>query len=185
MSKQGLPPQGPRAGSGSHTADQPTPFELLHGHIDEVLAEWRSLVAAEPWATLSPARLVDALPELLPRLFRLASLGAQELDHELSNIVADRHGYFRRADGVPLGAVAEEWNHLRRAFWKVLQRHHVPEDRISTALQRLDLLIDDAIGLTLRGYYAPELDELRGRGLERRAGIEDRRAAPGDRRRRD
>jgi hypothetical protein len=50
------------------------------------------------------------------------------------------------------------------------------------ALQRMDALIDDAIGFSLRGYYAPELESLRGRGLERRHPAGDRRASGGDRR---
>jgi hypothetical protein len=50
------------------------------------------------------------------------------------------------------------------------------------AMSRLEVLIDDAIGVTLRGYYAPELDALRGRGLERRASDEDRRSGETDRR---
>ena len=50
------------------------------------------------------------------------------------------------------------------------------------ASQRMEVLIDDAIGYTLRGYYQPELDSLRGRGLERRdTRAEDRRHG-GDRR---
>jgi hypothetical protein len=49
-------------------------------------------------------------------------------------------------------------------------------------VQRLDVLVDDAIGLSLRGYYAPELNELKGKGLERRDGIDERRTNKGNRR---
>ena len=50
-------------------------------------------------------------------------------------------------------------------------------------MERLDILVDDAVGYTLRGYYRPELDSLRGRGLERRE-IADRRSGVPDRRER-
>jgi hypothetical protein len=50
-------------------------------------------------------------------------------------------------------------------------------------MARLEILVDDAVGYTLRGYYAPELDSLRGRGLERREIPERRRGIP-DRRER-
>jgi hypothetical protein len=46
----------------------------------------------------------------------------------------------------------------------------------------LDLLIDDAIGFTLRGYYAEELQALRGKGLERRGEVEERRLNAPERR---
>ena len=78
--------------------------------------------------------------------------------------------------------MADEWTHLQRACWTVLRRHGLPEEAVRDALACLELLVDDAIGVTLRGYYAPELDALRGRGLERRSGGEDRRSGEGDRR---
>jgi hypothetical protein len=51
-------------------------------------------------------------------------------------------------------------------------------------MERLDVLVDDAVGYTLRGYYRPELDSLRGRGLERRESS-DRRSGSTDRRERE
>ena len=158
------------------------PYDTLLGHIDAVIAEWRALVAQEPWAAIPPARLTDSLPEILPKLFRLAALGRLHADQELAELIAQSHGYFRRHDAVPLAAVAEEWNHLRRACWKVIQTMGANEETALAAFAKLDPLIDDAIGLTLRGYYAPELDILRGRGLERRDGPLERRSNPSDRR---
>jgi hypothetical protein len=63
-----------------------------------------------------------------------------------------------------------------------MRRSGVEETSSVAALHRLDCLIDDAIGFSLRGYYAPELDSLRGRGLERRGEPGDRRRGDGDRR---
>lgn len=160
----------------------PGAFEILHGHLNEVISEWKSLVEPEPWAPKSPARLMNSLPEILPRLFRLARNGSTEVDAEFSDFIAHEHGFSRREDSVPLTALADEWNHLKRACWLVLRRYD-PEDRFSSsALHRLDALIDDAIGYSLRGYYRPELDELRGQGLERRGASGDRRSNSGDRR---
>jgi hypothetical protein len=171
-------------GVASRGSDHTSPYEVLHANIDEVIAEWKHLVKAEPWAKIAPARLVDALPEILPSIFRLAGEGATVCSKALSDQIATSHGFFRREDGLPLSAVAEEWAHIKRACWKVLRQHQVDEIASSAVLRRLDSLIDDAIGYSLRGYYAPELDALRGRGLERRAGILDRRANLNDRRER-
>lgn len=162
--------------------DDVSPFDVLRGHIDAVLAEWRTLVRDEPWASIPSHRLINSVPEMLPRLFKLADAGTPQLDEELSEFIAREHGYFRRDDGVPLSALADEWNHLKRACWKVLIEKAVPEPRGAAALQRLDALFDDAIGFSLRGYYSPELDALRGRGLERRTGDVERRGDGGDRR---
>jgi hypothetical protein len=49
-------------------------------------------------------------------------------------------------------------------------------------MQRLDILCDDAIGFSLRGFYAPELNALRGKGLERREGDDERRTNIANRR---
>ena len=179
-----IPPVGPSLAlsAAREESDRPSPYDLLLGHIDEVIAEWRALALSEPWAAIPGDRLVDSFPEILPRLFRLARSGATQVDPPLAEHIADAHGGFRRLDAVPLAAVAEEWSLVKRSCWKVL-RQRLDDDRaVSMALQRLDVLIDDAIGYTLRGYYAPELDTLRGRGLERRDRAGDRRAGGGDRR---
>ena len=157
------------------------PFEVLEARVDRIIAEWQTLVAREPWARLPAERLIDHLPEILPRLFRHAAIASREIDPELQQIISSAHGYFRREDAVPLAAVAEEFDLLKRACWKVLASSQLSPQEVSGALARLDILIDDATGYTLRGYYSPELDLLRGRGLERRTArvpqADDRRQA--------
>jgi hypothetical protein len=174
----------PSIGGGTFEppSDYMYPYNILVAQIDGVIGEWRGMVTQEPWATIPAHRLVDALPEILPRMFRLAGAGAVRIDGALSEVISEAHGYFRRHDGVPLGAVAEEWNYVKRACWKVLTTAGVDDSTLSTAVKRLDTLVDDAIGLTLRGYYAPELDELRGKGLERREGVDERRMNKANRR---
>jgi hypothetical protein len=164
--------------------DQRGPYEVLLGEVDALLTEWRLLVRPEPWASLPPARLLDSLPEILPRLIRLARGGSPQLDDDLRDRIASEHGYARREDAVPLTAVAEEWEALKRACAQVLARHGYVDEGAADALRRLDALIDDAIGYTLRGYYRQELDSLRGRGLERRENPHGDRRRTGDRRER-
>ena len=160
----------------------PKPYDVLLARIDEVLAEWRALALTQHWAGISPSRLMDAFPEILPKIFRLAAQGSPQIDPDLSELIGEAHGFFRRGDKIPLSAVAEEWNFVKRACWKVLQRAEVDEVTASTAMQRLDLLCDDAIGFSLRGFYAPELNALKGKGLERREGEDERRANTANRR---
>jgi hypothetical protein len=162
--------------------DEASPYDILLARIDDVIREWRALVKEEPWARIPPVRLVDTLPEILPRIFRAARRGERQVDQPLAELIAKGHGFFRREDAVPLGAVAEEWSHVKHACWNVLRSSAVSEDAALAVVRRLDMLIDDAVGHTLRGYYAPELDSLRGRGLERREGSGDRRANSSDRR---
>ena len=183
MSFEDAPAPGSPPSSGDDAeSTSDGPYALLHANIDEVIREWRSLVTQEPWAPDSPSRLMNALPEMLPKIFRLGQVGADRVDRDLSEFIARHHGFHRREDQLPLAAVAEEWNHLKRACWKVLREHTGDEEIAAAAVRRLDLLIDDAIGFRLRGYYAPELDELLGRGLERRVPGGDRRGSAGDRR---
>lgn len=162
--------------------DEASPYDTLLAGIDAVIAEWRTLVQKEPWARIPPARLVDALPEILPRIIRSARDGDHHVDQALGELIAKGHGFYRREDAVPLGAVAEEWAHVKHACWNVLRGNGVSEPIALGVIRRLDVLVDDAVGHTLRGYYAPELDSLRGRGLERRDGPIERRSNPADRR---
>lgn len=155
-----------------------SPYEVLLGGIDQVIAEWRRLVVDEPWARIPASRLVDSFPEILPQLLRLARSGATHVDDSLRALIADAHGHFRRIDGVPLPSVTEEWAFLKRACRRVLDARGVDNGHADRAMERLDILVDDAVGYTLRGYYRPELDSLRGRGLERRETPERRRGDP-------
>ena len=158
-------------------------YDTLLGGLDQVISEWRALVVHEPWAALPAVRLVDALPEILPKMLRLARSGATHIDDPLRELIADAHGHFRRVDGVPLTSVTEEWAYLKRACRRVLDSYGIDNGEADRAMERLDILVDDAVGYTLRGYYRPELDSLRGRGLERREVSNRRRGIP-DRRER-
>jgi hypothetical protein len=167
----------------SHNDDAAsTPYDALLATTDDVIAEWLALIRPEPWAHLPPSRLRDGLPEILPPLIRLARSGATHLDEELEVLISAEHGRARREDEVPISGVAEEWSALEHACWRVLVRHGFVGEEAHVLLQRLDVLIDDAIGYTLRGYYREELDSLKGRGLERRESGADRRAGVDDRR---
>lgn len=161
-----------------------TPYEVLLGELDQLLAGWRVLVRPHTQPTLAPSRLMDSLPEILPRLIRLARAGATDVDDELKERIARDHGGARREDDVPVAALALEWDALKRACAQVLARDGFVNGEAEAALRRMDTLIDDAIGYTLRGYYQAELDTLRGRGLERREGEgkDRRRGGGGDRR---
>lgn len=152
-----------------------SPYEILLGAVDEVIRQWRALVSREPWAKLPASRLVDSFPDILPRMLLLARSGGTHVDEGLREIIADAHGHFRRVDGIPLTSVTEEWAYLKRACRSVLDGHGIDNGDADRAMERLDILVDDAVGYTLRGYYRPELDSLRGRGLERRE-VSDRRA---------
>ena len=116
-------------------------------------------------------------------MLRLARSGATHIDDDLRQVIAEAHGHFRRIDGVPLTSVTEEWVYLKRACRHVLDEHGTNHGEADRAMERLDILVDDAVGYTLRGYYRPELDSLRGRGLERRE-IPERRRGVSDRRER-
>lgn len=157
-------------------------YDVLLAELDQVLREWRSIVEPELGPRVAPARLLDSLPEILPRLLTLARSGAVEINDELKQRIAVDHGFARREDVVPVEQLAEEWEALKQACMRVLTRHGFVGPLAEEAGQRIDGLIDDAIGYTLRGYYQRELDTLRGRGLERRDQREEDRRQGGDRR---
>jgi hypothetical protein len=171
----------------SHQPPPPTDgassYDVLLGAVDQVIGEWRTLVQREPWAKLPASRLVDSFPEILPKLVRLARAGGTHIDDSLRELIADAHGQFRRDDGMPLVSVTEEWVHLKHACRHVLDANGIGTSEADRTMERFDILIDDALGYTLRGFYRPELDSLRGRGLERRE-IADRRTGVSNRRER-
>lgn len=158
------------------------PFDVLIGEVDAILVEWRALLRPELGPGLPPMRLLDSMPEILPGLLRLARRGVAQVEGELRERIAREHGLTRREEGMPVLTLAAEWDALHRACAQVLARHGFVDDATDAALARLDALLDDAVGYTLRGYYRRELDTLRGRGLERRSSNEQDRRQGGDRR---
>ena len=164
-------------------SDGASPYDVLLGAVDQIIGEWRTLVQREPWAKLSASRLVDSFPDIVPKLVRLARAGGTHIDDSLRELIADAHGQFRRDDGLPLVSVTEEWVYLKHACRHVLDANGITSGEADRAMERLDILVDDAVGYTLRGYYRPELDSLRGRGLERRE-VADRRSGVANRRER-
>lgn len=174
----------PQPGHHAHAPSEgASPYEILLGSLDQIIGEWRMLVQREPWAKLSASRLVDSFPEIVPKLVRLARAGGTHIDDSLRELIADAHGQFRRDDGLPLVSVTEEWVYLKHACRHVLDANGITSGEADRAMERLDILVDDAVGYTLRGYYRPELDSLRGRGLERRE-VSDRRSGVANRRER-
>jgi hypothetical protein len=157
-------------------------FDILLAELDQVLGEWRSVIEPELGPHVSPARLLDSLPEILPRLLALARSGAEGIGDRLKVRIAADHGFARREDVVPVEQLAAEWEAVKQACRRVLARHGFVGPLADDATRRIDILVDDAIGYTLRGYYQRELDTLRGRGLERRDSREDDRRRGGDRR---
>jgi hypothetical protein len=157
-------------------------YDVLLAELDQVLAEWRSIVEPELGSRVSPARLLDSLPEILPRLLNLARSGALAIDDRLKDRIAVDHGFARREDVVPVEQLSEEWEAVKQACQRVLARHGFVGPLAEEAGRRVDALIDDAIGYTRRGYYQRELDTLRGRGLERRDTRDEDRRQSGDRR---
>ena len=174
-----LPSDKPLPGQAGTSA-----YDALLGGVDQVIGEWRALVVLEPWARLPASHLVDAFPEILPKMLRLARSAAMHIDDPLRDLIANAHGHFRRLDGIPLTSVTEEWVFVKRACRIVLDAHGINDGEADRAMERLDVLVDDAVGYTLRGYYRPELDSLRGRGLERRE-VPNRRHGVADRRERE
>jgi hypothetical protein len=158
--------------AGTHT---PAAADVLLRGVNDVIAEWRALVRPQLWAQMPVSRLVDSLPDILPQLVRGARNGATTVTDDVKDLIADQHGSARREDAVPVTALAEEWQLLKEACRRMLHRDGVAEGERARLLDRLDMLMDDALGYTLRGYYREELDTLRGRGLERREREEDRR----------
>lgn len=157
-------------------------YDILLAELDQVLAEWRSIVEPELGPRVSPARLLDSLPEILPRLLHLGRSGAREIDDRLKHRIAADHGLARREDVVPVEQLSAEWEAVKQSCQRVLARHGFVGPLAEEATHRIDALIDDAMGYTLRGYYQRELDTLRGRGLERRDLREEDRRQGGDRR---
>ena len=80
------------------------------------------------------------------------------------------------------GFTAAAWTSPAEGRWLTVENDNLQQACLDAGSAGLDQLCWQ-LAYTLRGYYRPELDVLRGRGLERRdSGLADRRRGPEDRR---
>ena len=76
-------PRSMSGGAFDPPSDYVYPYNILVSQIDGLITEWRGMLNQEPWSSIPGHRLVDALPEILPKMFRLAGTGAVRIDGNL------------------------------------------------------------------------------------------------------
>jgi hypothetical protein len=138
--------------------------DALEDNIAEIVEEWKRLTSRPPWATLTPSQWVDHLPPLLHAMIDGVVCGSGS--HEARRKVvqsAVRHGSHRRALGVPLDTIFEEYYQLRTATWHLLTTRAGAQlgQGIVGEILRLDAAIGIATLASLRGYHRPEVEKTR------------------------
>lgn len=132
--------------------------EHLHEHIPEILVEWQSATAEEPWLSLPRADRVDYLPPVIRSLVDVALCGRSSLAVIRAHLyAAAAHGHDRREQGFAHDLLFSEYYLLRQAMWYYVRRL-APPLRASDAIMRIDEAITLSTRASLCGYYQPELE---------------------------
>jgi hypothetical protein len=138
--------------------------DALEDNIAEIVAEWKRLTSKPPWATLTSSQWVDHLPPLLHAMIDGVVCGNGSHDARRKVIESGiRHGSHRRALGVPLDTIFEEYYQLRTATWHLLTTRAGAElgPRVVAEILRLDAAIGVATLASLRGYHRLEFEKTR------------------------
>jgi hypothetical protein len=124
--------------------------------VPEILAEWQTVAAEEPWMALHEHERLDSLPEvvrgLLDAALRLPNARAVYLTH----VAAAKHGTDRRAQGFAHDLILTEYYLLREAIWRVIRRRY-PTDA-GTAVLRIDNALATATRASLLGFHRDQLE---------------------------
>ena len=138
--------------------------DALEDNIAEIVEEWKRLTGKPPWATLTTSQWVDHLPPLLHAMIDGVVCGSGSHDARRKVVeAAIRHGSDRRAQGVPLDSIFEEYYQLRTATWHLLTTRAGAElgQGVVAEILRLDAAIGVATLASLRGYHRFEFEKTR------------------------
>lgn len=123
-----------------------------------IIAEWELLSREEPWH-VDPHRYgIDSLHETIKAVLDIAIWGGTDafVTERLVRTAA-AHGEQRRAQGAHDDALLREYNALRTAIWRFLQRTSPRGPAGLAAILRVDVAIGVATTVSLRGYHRGEL----------------------------
>jgi len=125
----------------------------LRTALPEVLEAWSELTREAPWH-VDPDRFgVDAVNEVMRAVLDVAVAGAGDYKaHERLVRAAITHGDQRRAQRTGDEAVLREYQALREALWRFLERAVRPNESLP-AIMRIDVAISVATTAALRGYH--------------------------------
>jgi hypothetical protein len=132
--------------------------ESIKAHLPEILDEWQSAAACDPWLALPRESRVNDLEHVARGLVDVA-LGEQvDADIRLKEVhVAAAHGEHRLAMGLPDNIIFTEYRMLRQVLWNFVTSHFPP----STAQQatfRIDACTTLVTLASLRGYHRAEFE---------------------------
>ena len=142
----------------------PVLCDALEDNIAEIVGEWKRLTRKPPWSSLTTSQWVDHLPPLLHAMIDGVVCGTGSHDARRKVVAsAIRHGSHRRALGVPLDTIFEEYYQLRTATWHLLTTRAGAElaSGIVAEILRLDAAIGVATLASLSGYHRLEVEKTR------------------------
>ena len=123
-----------------------------------IVAEWERLSREEPWH-VDPHRYgIDSVHETMGAVLDIATWGGTDtFASERLVRTAAAHGEQRRAQGASDDALLREYNALRAALWRFLQRSSPQGPATIAAILRVEVAIGVATTVALRGYHRSEM----------------------------
>jgi len=138
--------------------------DALEDNIAEIVGEWKRLTRKPPWTTLTASQWSDHLPPLLHAMIDgvVCGRGSPEARRKVVE-AAIHHGAHRRALGLPMDTIFDEYYMLRTATWHLLTTRAGTKlgAGIVAEILRLDAAIGVATLASLRGYHRLEVEKTR------------------------
>jgi hypothetical protein len=126
----------------------------LRAALPEVLQAWTELTREAPWHVQPDRFGVDAVNEVLRAILDVGMASASDHDaHERLVRAAIAHGDQRRAQRAGDDALLREYQALREAIWRFLERSKASPDESLPAIMRIDVAISVATTASMRGYH--------------------------------
>jgi signal transduction histidine kinase len=129
--------------------------EFIRAHRAEILALWKSAARSLPRARgLPEPQLLDAFPELLDAIARLAEELAHGHDSRTAQRQAFGHAWSRVVVGFDLPEVVAEFRLLRECILMLWEREHAPRMPVTNSCRPINIAIDHAVGDSITQYVA-------------------------------
>lgn len=133
-------------------------YPLLLAVIHDIMTEWDRAVDELPWSELDKSERQNDLASVITRVIDCAMSGAGR-EERVTALVdsACRHGEYRRIQGVEMESVFREYDKVRAATWRELNKL-VPAPTSFDAIFVIDGLLSIATRATILGYHRTEME---------------------------
>jgi hypothetical protein len=133
--------------------------EQLRASLHGVVRSWNEMMRGTPLDSVKGTERLDNVPDLVLGMVEASLCNpADRASHEEKVAAAVKHGEVRREQGFSEELLFEEYDALRKAFWRTIRAIEDDAERCTMGILRIDLAMTLATHASMRGFFRKEIE---------------------------